>query len=440
MCTLYKLVYQSLAIVVLLLTVTTVHAQNEDALNTFTPYSFYGLGDLALPGTAYNQGMAGIGTGIRTTRQINFINPAALSARDSLSFMIDFGIENQNYYSKSYAKSTGQWNNAASNSTSMHHIALTFPVTNNIAVGVGLFPYSNVGYDIRAIETRPDIIAETGNIYYDYKGEGGFSQIALSVGARIGKRLSIGVGGQYYFGTIDRYTIVQFASDPSFSSLVAGRSLKAGNFGAVLGAQYEQPLKNDHFLTLGATYQFSTPITKRVVDFAYKTSPADTVEHREDNGVGMSIPQTIGVGFSLRKQDVWMVGADYVYQDWRDVAYVAESQQGMNFNVTPSHLFKIGGEWTPRRFDFRSYLSRCTYRVGFSYERTYMSFDNYQLKDISATVGFGFPINRWNNNVNVSAQVGRRGTTDHHLIREIYVKLSLSFSLYDIWFVKPKIE
>ncbi len=438
MYTSYKFVYQSVAIVLLLLSATAVHAQNDDALNTFTPYSFYGLGDLALPGTAYNQGMAGLGTGLRTTRQINFVNPAALTARDSLSFMIDFGLENQNYYSKSYSGNTEY--NAASNSTSMHHIALTFPVTNYVAVGVGLFPYSHVGYDIRSVETDPEVIANAGNIYYNYKGEGGFSQIALSVGAKLGKRLSIGVGGQYYFGTIDRYSMVEFTSDASFSGLVTGRSLKAGNFGAVVGAQYEQPLKNDHFLTVGATYQFSTPITKRVIDFAYKTYPADTVEWKENNAAGMSIPQTIGVGFSLRKHDVWTVGADYVYQDWKDDAYLSASHQGRNFKVIPSHLLKVGGEWTPNRLNFRSYLSRCTYRVGFSYERTYMSFDGHQLKDLSATIGFGFPINRWNNNINVSLQAGRRGTTDNNLIRETYVKLSLSFSLYDIWFIKPRIE
>ena len=443
MCISYKPVYQLVVVGLLLFTSVVAHAQNDDAINTFTPYSFYGVGDLALPGTAYNFGMGGIGVGVRTNRQINFLNPAALSAQDSLSFMIDFGLQNQNYYSRSFSANNDTWHNAASNSTNMHHIVLSFPVYKNMAIGLGLFPYSHVGYDIRSTEIRPEIIANVGNVYYTYKGEGGISQIALSLGARIGQRLSVGAGGQYYFGTIDRYTIVQFTTQPAFSSMVAGRSLKAGKFGALLGVQYEHPLEKDRILTVGTTYQFSTPVTRRVVDFAYTQtgSLVDTVRLEENSAAQMSIPQTISLGFSLRKPDVWMVGADYVYQDWKDTDYSSVSHgDNHRFSVTPSHLFKVGGEWTPNRFDFRRYLNRCTYRARIIYERTYMNFNDYQLKDVSAMVGMGFPVNRWNNNINFSAQVGQRGTTNNGLIREMYLKFTVSFSLYDIWFVKPRLE
>ncbi|MDR0295713.1 MAG: hypothetical protein LBH91_05955, partial [Prevotellaceae bacterium] len=159
----------------LLFTATAAFAQNDDAINTFTPYSFYGVGDLMRPGTPYNRAMGGIGTAMRTSRQINFLNPAALTAHDSLAFMIDFGFESQNYYSAYYADNHNdkKLHKTASNSVNVHHVVMSFPISRKLVVGVGLFPYSNVGYKMQSTETRPDIIAEMGNIYYEYQGEGG---------------------------------------------------------------------------------------------------------------------------------------------------------------------------------------------------------------------------------------------------------------------------
>jgi hypothetical protein len=433
----HKLTVTALALFV----VSAASAQNDDATNTYTPYSFYGVGDLASPGVASNLGMGGIGTGLRSSYSINFMNPAALTAQDSLSFMFDFGVENYNFYSV-YFSNDGTEHRSASNSLNVHHVVFSFPVYKKFVVGVGLLPYSNVGYKVERRETNPKIIADMGNVYYRYRGEGGISQIALSLGAGIGDRISLGGQIQYYFGTIDRYSNVDFASNNSYSDLVSGTSLKVGNVGFILGAQYEQPLENDLSLTIGATYQFSTKIGRNLEDFAYSNIAgviADTIRMESRTNNLMSIPMTISGGFSLTKKDKWTAGLDYVYQDWRNSGFDAISTTH-NFKVIPSHLVRAGFEWTPARHDFRNYLNRCSYRIGVSYERTYMQFSDNQINDMSATVGLGIPVNRWNNALNFSAEVGRRGTTNHGLIREIYVKFSVSFSIYDIWFHKQKIE
>ncbi len=75
---------------------SVLNAQNTDALGTFTPYSLFGIGDINRPGSAYNQAMGGIGIGIRENRNINFLNPASFTKRDTLSFMMDFGAEQKN--------------------------------------------------------------------------------------------------------------------------------------------------------------------------------------------------------------------------------------------------------------------------------------------------------------------------------------------------------
>jgi hypothetical protein len=417
---------------------TAAFAQSDDATNTFSPYSMYGLGDLARPGIAYNLGMGGLGTGVRNTRILNFVNPAALTAHDSLAFMFDFGLESQNHYAASYASGKKQY--SAANSFNIHHIVMSFPVYDRIVVGLGLLPYSSVGYDMQRRDTTKALTAEAGDTRYRYIGEGGITQGVFSIGVPIGKRLSLGGQAHYYFGSIDRYNIVDFQSGTGFSDLTAIHQLKVGNFGFSLGAQYEHPLKNDLQLTVGATYQFATQIGTRKVELAYTNTGSliDTVAWNTNTGDLMSLPATIGVGFSLHKLDRWLFGLDYVYQHWRPAGF--ENKANVKPGIVPSHLVRTGFEWTPARTDFRNYLNRCSYRIGLSYEKSYMQFAGHNINDVSATIGFGFPINRWNNSVNFSAEVGRRGTTRDGLIRETYVKFSFSFSVYDIWFIKPKIE
>src|SRR5574344_697845 len=73
-------------------------AQTTDALGTYSPYSMFGIGEIEKGGTAFNYSMGGIGIGIRDNRFINYLNPASITERDTLSFMLDFGVHQKNFY------------------------------------------------------------------------------------------------------------------------------------------------------------------------------------------------------------------------------------------------------------------------------------------------------------------------------------------------------
>ena len=68
----------------------------EGAHSAYSPYSIYGIGDISKEGTAFNKGMGGTGIATRNKRFINYLNPAAVTARDSLAFMADFGLSQKN--------------------------------------------------------------------------------------------------------------------------------------------------------------------------------------------------------------------------------------------------------------------------------------------------------------------------------------------------------
>ena len=82
---------------VLLIISVSVSAQ-DGTYGAYSPYSIFGIGDLSKEGSAFNKGMGGVGIATRNRRFINYTNTAAVTARDTLSFMADFGLEQNNKY------------------------------------------------------------------------------------------------------------------------------------------------------------------------------------------------------------------------------------------------------------------------------------------------------------------------------------------------------
>ena len=144
-----------LAAIIALCTAFSAHGQ---AAGTYTPYSIYGVGDLAQPGTAWNKTMGGVGVGVRNNRYLNLLNPAAVTARDSLAFMTDFSLYGDNKIFK-------QGNiTSASNTFNINDLAMSFPLWHGTAMMVGIQPFSDTGFGYSFNYTDPDLIGRTGNI------------------------------------------------------------------------------------------------------------------------------------------------------------------------------------------------------------------------------------------------------------------------------------
>ena len=163
-----------------------------DALGTYTSYSMFGVGELLRPGTTLNRGMGGIGTGLRDNRYINYLNPASASSVDSLAFMFDFGLMQNNYINTDGTLTT------AYNAFNMHHIILSFPVWRRSAMQLGIVPYSNVGYRFIEDESRDEILANIGAYRYYYYGQGSINQAFVSFSATFLRKLGARVGGWFF--------------------------------------------------------------------------------------------------------------------------------------------------------------------------------------------------------------------------------------------------
>lgn len=410
-------------------------AQTTDALGTYTPYSLYGIGEIEKQGTALNRGMGGIGVGLRDNRFINYMNPASITERDTLSFMLDFGVDQKNFYN-----SDGNVKSAY-NTFNMHNILITAPIYKKSALIIGISPYSDIGYKFEAAETDNKLIADYGDIKYQQYGTGSVNQFFFGAAMNFFKHFSLGAEYIYYFGALNRYSNILFNSESSMRTLETGWDYALGASSGKVGLQYFGKIgkKKDLDLTLGATYRFKANLKGDFTRFAYATgATTDTIVHTSFSNTKIKIPEEFSFGFSIRKRDKWLLGADYMRQDWSKSVFAPTPN--IDFTPVAASYYKAGFEFTPNKYDIRYYMKRVTYRVGVYYEQSYIKIEGQQINGAGFTLGMSLPIYRLYNAVNVAVDFGQRGTVRRNLVRERYVQFIVNISLHDIWFVKHRYQ
>mgnify|MGYP003325010091 CR=1 FL=1 len=146
------------AIISLLFMAGVAAFAQSGAYSGYSPYSIFGIGDLEDQGSAYNMTMGGVGIASRNNKYLNMLNPAAVTARDSLAFMADFSLYGENrYFRRNDIKSAG-------NTFNINDLILTFPIYGPSAMMFGISPYSGTGYGYTYSYDDPSIIGKTGNI------------------------------------------------------------------------------------------------------------------------------------------------------------------------------------------------------------------------------------------------------------------------------------
>ena len=78
-----------------------------NAQTTYSPYSMLGIGEIETRDYSRTSGMAGVGVGIRDYDYLNPLNPAGLTALDSLRFIFDISgsVRQSSFSSKSKSES-----------------------------------------------------------------------------------------------------------------------------------------------------------------------------------------------------------------------------------------------------------------------------------------------------------------------------------------------
>jgi hypothetical protein len=311
------------------------------------------------------------------------------------------------------------------------------PVTRWWKTSFGLVPFSDVGYSVINLETYEGV----GQVARLYGGSGGISKFFWGNGFKPFKNLSIGFNFSYLFGNMERESIVYFPDSAYYANVRVKNNITMNDIYFNYGIQYHARLKKDLRLTAGAVFAFESKMSAKAdhIVQTFFNGPSgteylkDTLEFDEGIKGSVIIPLTFGLGFGLEKNDQWLFSVDYRWANWANFTAFDLSDSLVN-----SQQISAGAEFLPDINSYNNYLKRIRYRIGFMYNNTYLKLRGKQLNEFALTLGFGLPLRGVKTALNLSAQVGMRGTTEANLIKETYVRFVIGFSIYERWFIKRK--
>lgn len=418
------------------------------AYGNFAPYSIFGYGDQPQPGTAYNKSMGGVGIATRNNRFINVLNPASVTARDSLSFMADFSV-----YSDNKKFRQGDITSAA-NTFNINDLVISFPLYKSSAMMIGITPAYGTGFNYSYKYTDPYIISRTGDINFTAEGKGALYDTFVAAGVMFWNRISVGAQANFTFGSIDKSYGQSFASS-SYSGISTGSSIQLNGWSAKFGLQYEQPIGTKSKVTVGATYRLGTKFKGYIEDYNFSNASAsvDTLYYHVDSLIyspgKVRTASELGLGISYKYGDSFVAEFDYTRSDWTGTgldkirAFTTNTTASPGVSVFTTSVFeayRLGVEWVPNRNDIRYYLKRVAYRAGAYYKKDYFKLDGNDVTSMGITLGATFPVFRWYNGLTVGVELGRRGSRANGMILENYVNVSVGMNIFDIWFQKPRYE
>ena len=407
-------------------------------VNTSSPYSRFGLGELLQPGFTQNLSMGGTGIGTRSSSQINYLNPASYTEIDTMSFLFDFGLSGSQtkYSTNSLESQLANYN--------IHHIAIGFGITKNWKSSIGVLPYSSVGYDI--VENK--FLSGAGLVDYNYKGRGGLNRLYIGNSVRFLNHFSVGLNLSYLFGYLNYSRAVDFPADAAAATTTIENRLDIGDISYNLGFQYHDTFNEKYFLTLGVIFDNDSKLktSQKLVQTTFYpgvgVNIGDTiiidpsfVVNTEDKAVETLLPRNMGVGFSFGIKNKLTLAGDYSTMEWSKSFIPGKSDTLAN-----SSSFNFGMEYTPNDQALQGYYNRVHYRLGGYYSNNYLRIREQQLQDYGISFGVGLPFKGSKSSFNLGVIIGQRGTLTNNLIKENFTMVNFGLTLHDFWFYKRKFD
>ncbi|WP_233164642.1 outer membrane protein transport protein [Pedobacter sp. ASV28] len=408
-----------------------------------SPYSKFGIGNIQGSLLPQLRSMGGISAGVFKTSYINNINmqnPASYAGINLTT--LDIGMSGSFTQLKSGSLSENSFN------SSLSHVAMAFPISLKSALSVGILPYSELGYNFKNTMSVGTTTDNTKTVDYIYAGEGGLSKAYLGYGIQFGDHFRVGANLEYLFGNLIQSRSTEYVNE--VGAINSRNQVKNSVYGLNFsyGVQYDFRLDNKTALVIGYSgssssnlnserSQYITQYLKNSV--GEELTALDTLEFSEGAKTKLKLPLIHNFGFTVQRDNKWVVGADYRMGKWSGLSIA-----GVNQNLQDTYGFSVGGQFTPDITAINGYFKRVDYRLGFAYDKTYIQMNNQDVKQMAITFGLGLPLSSYARSsfykMNVSAELGRRGKASNGLLQEQYLNLRLGFMLNDKWFQRFKFD
>ncbi|SFN07072.1 Long-chain fatty acid transport protein [Chryseobacterium oleae] len=400
-----------------------------------SPYATYGIGDVKYDNTIETASMGGISTAYISdfTSSFNFANPANNSNFELTSIRLEATNEN-NYFKTNYndTKST-------KHSTYLSNIAIAFPLSPKVKMGISYQPYSSKSYDIVNTATGAD-----GVMYANrFKGSGTLNTAQAAVSYKIDQNFAVGLRANLYFGNLYDLNELRIQNAEYINGYETKNSIK--NFNFTLGGSYQTlNTRTDKKLTIGATATFGntsnmttdyTNSTYRYSDAAETVKSLETIIEQKSTSSKNLLPLQASLGVGYGSENHWFVSGQLDYKKGEDISYF-----GKSFDFQDTYRISAGGWYLPNYNNFRNYFSRVIYRYGAFYERGNLKLDGNSINKFGISAGVLLPFKTSSitrmSGLELGIELGKRGTLNNNLINQNYVNLRVGFNFADRWFRK----
>ena len=417
-----------------------------------SPYSRYGIGNLAPTSNILNRSMGGISAGYADAATLNFINPASYSRLTLTTLDIAAQVDTR------ILKSANPAGKFTTNNAVISYLQLGFPLLNgnkkaiqkNIGWGVnlGLRPVSKINYKIERVSRVPNVDS-LGTLF---EGSGGLNEVFTGTGIHV-KNFSLGFNVGYLFGNKTYGTRLIFINDTvNFLRSNSATQTSIGGLSFNAGIQYEIKLKKRDsvkgVLRIGAygslqkSYNASQDVLRETFTFDPGTGSTirlDSVFEKNDQQGNIELPGTYGIGFTVDKGH-WVYGIDVETSNWD--SYRFYGQQDL---VKSNWTVKAGFQYWPASMSSRKYSQFIKYRAGFFFGPDYIVADK-KLPQFGVSIGAGLPLKlrqafyeTQKSVMNLAFEYGNRGNKNNN-VRENIMRISVGFALSDLWFRRYKYQ
>ncbi|MFD0940648.1 hypothetical protein HQN85_13660 [Pedobacter boryungensis] len=409
-----------------------------------SPYSKFGVGNIKGSMLPQFRAMGGISTAVYKPtffNSINIQNPASYAGINATT--LDIGMSANITELKNSSQTENSFN------ATLSHVALAFPVSKKSALSFGILPYSELGYNFKNTLSVGTTTANTKTVDYKYNGEGGLTKAYLGYGIQFGDHFRVGANAEYLFGNLSENRSTEYVNEPGSINSRMQTKNSVGGISFSYGAQYDFRLDNKTSLVLGYSGSSSSKInlknsqvvTQYLNDASGNEQTAlDTLLLVENSPTNLKLPLIHNFGISIQKDNKWMVGADYRMGKWSNLTI-----DNVNQGLQDTYGVSVGGQFTPDVSAINGYFKRVDYKLGFQYDKTYIQMNNQDIKQMAVTFGFGLPLASYSRGtfykMNLTAELGKRGTVNNGLLQEKYINIHLGFTLNDSsWFQRFRFD
>ncbi len=395
-------------------------------VNTISPFSRVGIGDVQSSFFSQNFAMGGLNIGLQGPNNINPFNPASYSRLGWTSF--EAAVITNNIWLESANQSQ------SGNVTNFSHLALGFPIAPWWGMSFAIMPVSHVGYDYRTSNSHLAVDSSIVNYNNEFLGSGGINKVLLGHGFSVRRTFFFGFNFAYQFGDIEYQETLNFTDNNDFLNSANLERIEAGDIYWDFGAQYRTNVGGKWRLDLGFVF---TPLQamsskRNNFEFTYSNQTSnpriiDTVSYSENASFDIILPPKYGLGFVMNKGDDLKIGLDLEYTLW------SQSNYNTYGGLDDVYTLRTGVEIHDKE-------DRFILRFGGRYGNMPLVLNDSPSDEKAITAGVAFPFRSKDKLsftvLNIGIEAGQRGKLEDQWLQESYIKVNVGLTLNNKWFIK----